>query len=225
MDASSREEFEDRLRRIEEARVRAALTRAPVALGADLPRPWQRAEIGLKLAGMAAAAVIVLKGALMLDIGVDAYDQHRAMLAQGSILDQFAAMLMRPDPVTMLLRATAGGAVTSVASAQTKIDSVVNTAATAPSETPTSAPTSLNFNPVPTAISIASAPAAQGIGMTPKPRIGPTTGGAIRGGINFVHAPAQGGPLAGANGSGSVRRGKAGMFVTAPLPHAPGASP
>jgi hypothetical protein len=227
MDASLRNQFDDRLHRIEEARAREALTRSPVALGATLPRPWRRAEITLKLAGMAAAAMIVLKGALMLDIGVDAYDQHRAELAQGSILDQFAALLMLPDPVTILLRSSAGGAVQDAAAAQTKINAVVNTAATAPSETPTGAPPSLNFNGPPSAVTIATAPAAHGTGMIPIPHTGPGagTGGAIKGGINFVHAPAQGGTVAASGRSGGSRRGMAGMFVTAPPPHAQGASP
>lgn len=225
MDANPRDEFDDRLRRIEEARVRAALTRAPVSLGADLPRPWQRVEISLKLAGMAAAAVIVLKGALMLDIGFDAYDHHRAMLAQGTILDQFAAMLMRPDPVTMLLRATTGSAVTTVAAAQTKIDSVVSTAATSPSDTTTNAPTSLTFNAVPAAVAMTSAPGNRRFGMTPKPQTGPTVGSAIKGGITFVHVPTADGALSATGASGQSRRGRAGMFVSAPLPHAPGASP
>jgi hypothetical protein len=225
MDATQCDEFEDRLRRIEEARVRDALTRPRNALGARLPRPWRRIEIGLKLAGMAAVSVIVLKGALLLDIGPDAYDQHRAELATGTMLDQFAALLMRPDPVTMVLRATAGDAVTAAVAAQTTINAVESTAAAAPSETPTKAPTSLNFNPSASGVMMATA-RRSGVAAQPPGMTGMTgAGGAILGGITFVHVPVQDGAATGFGGSGQTTRGMAGMFIAAPLPRATATSP
>lgn len=225
MDATQRDDFEDRLRRIEEARVRTALTRPRVALGADLPRPWRRTEIGLKLAGMAAVSVIVLKGALMLEIGSDAYDQHRAELVRGTMLDQFAALLMRPDPVTMLLRATAGGGLDKVVAAQTTISAVVSTAASAPSETPTRAPTSLNFAPTPSGVTMPTPPGARRPGMGAPGAGGSGAGGSVLGGITFVHVPTQGGPMTGIGGPGQTMRGLAGTFVTAPLPRSAGTAP
>ena len=225
MDANQHDEFEDRLRRIEEARVRAALTRPRIALGAHLARPWRRTEIGQKLAGMAAVSVIVLKGALFLDIGPDAYDQHRAELARGTMLDQFAALLMRPDPVTMLLRATTGDAVAVAVAAQTKISAVESTAASAPSETPTSAPTSLNFNPSPSGVTMVAAPGVRRMGMGAQAAGSAGAGGSVLGGITFVHVPMPGGAMTGLGGAGQTMRGKAGLFIAAPLPRAPGPSP
>lgn len=213
-------EFAERLRRIEAARPRSAVP------AAGLARPWRKTEIGLKLAGLAAAAVIGLKAVLIVDIGPTDYELHRQALAKGSLLDRLAAQMMTPDPVTLLARLVVQNVAGSATAVETAAGNVAATAATSPNDSPVKATVStLNFGGA-----ADSGPRLTRVQPVPPKPAGPKAAAvphpgraAVRGGINFLQAPQPKNDMAmtGLAAKGPTTRGMAGMFVSPPKPDSP----
>ncbi len=215
-------EFAERLRRIQAARPAMPAPQKTVA------RPWRKAEMGLKLAGMAAGAVIGLKAVLIVDIGPADYERHRAALAQGTLMDQLAARMMTPDPVTMVLQRLVQHAVGGASAVEAAAGNVAAAAATSPNDSPVKPTIStLDFgggaDPGPSPMHLVPPAAAK---VPPSPVMvhpaHPARTGA-RAGSRFLQAPRpqDGGVVPGLAPAGPSTRGMAGMFVPAPGPDSP----
>ncbi len=215
-------EFADRLRRIQAARP------AVPAPQTTLARPWRKAEVGLKLAGLAAGAVIGLKAVLIVDIGPADYERHRAALAQGTLMDQLAARMMTPDPVTMVLQGLVQHAVGGASAVEAAAGNVAAAATTSPNDSPVKPTIStLDFgggeDAGPSPIHMVPPAAAK---PAPKPVVAHPAHSArtgARDGSRFLQAPKpqDGSVVPGLAPAGPSTRGMAGTFLPAPQPDSP----
>ncbi len=110
MQLESRQDIADRMQRIETMRLRDALTGAVEAPArpkrAAAERSHGRFGLALRMVALLSLTLILMKAGLMLELGPQAYGQHRDALAKGGPLEQVSALLMAPDPVTWLISDT-----------------------------------------------------------------------------------------------------------------------
>ena len=106
MSAYQFDEFERRMRRIN--RRHTKLSQGYVTTvnddGLVIAKPHRRKR-GSALRGLALIAIVVLvfKGFLHAQLGIDAYDERVEQLAGGNAVEQAGAWIMTPDPVTLML--------------------------------------------------------------------------------------------------------------------------
>lgn len=106
MSAYQFDEFERRMRRIN--RRHTKLSQGYVTAinddGLVVAKP-QRRRSGSTLRGLALIAIVILvfKGFLHAQLGIDAYDERVERLAGGNVVEQAGAWVMAPDPVTLFI--------------------------------------------------------------------------------------------------------------------------
>lgn len=98
------QDFYRRLSRIETVHRMGGGFEAPGTLGRQVPvrRPQPRSPV-LRMLAVTAVAVMLTKGAMLAQIGAEAYDARLDRLRAGDQADRVGAMLLAADPATVAL--------------------------------------------------------------------------------------------------------------------------
>ncbi|MEZ5684983.1 MAG: hypothetical protein R3D78_03415 [Paracoccaceae bacterium] len=102
-------DFQHRLEKIEQIHKAGGAFEAAGALGRsyfDAMRPKAHRSFPLRALAMILAGVLLLKGALLAQMGADPYDAKVAQLAAGTFPEQASAWVLHADPVTRKIAET-----------------------------------------------------------------------------------------------------------------------
>ncbi|KFE35777.1 hypothetical protein [Thioclava atlantica] len=99
-------DFERRLQRIDQIHQAGGAFEASGSLGRsyfDSMRPKARRALSLRGLALIAAAALLVKGVMIVQIGAERYGAKVERLAQGSEAERIGAWVMRPGPLTTLI--------------------------------------------------------------------------------------------------------------------------
>ncbi|MEO1952467.1 hypothetical protein [Thioclava sp.] len=97
------ESFEKRLHRIDQIHQAGGAFEASGALGRsyfDSMRPKSRRSIPLRGVALVFAGILLVKGAMLAQVGQESYEARVASLAGGSQFERVGAWIMHADPIT-----------------------------------------------------------------------------------------------------------------------------